>query len=261
MGKILLLKTTYLTSLPHHMRESLCSRPGVLRPLNLRDKSMFLAGFQEMPLNDLPNEILLNIVKFACSSHNINSCFQGSRRLHQVINPYLYLQKVITRDSTALFCGDRPGNKVTVRSLEAGAKVSSHSPAFIGEYSDSVLHLAVNTNLNEKFVRLLLERGADIERIGLYRDTTLSRAVSSFFENEPLSVIQSLLDHGANIEARGNRENTQLHCAIIFEKLAIAQVPIDSGANINTVNSKEIRPARKSLCKEKMLELLLEKGP
>jgi ankyrin repeat protein len=96
-----------------------------------------------------------------------------------------------------------------------------------------VLHLALNTNLNEKVIRLLLERGAAIERIGLYRDTTLLRAASPFFEDEPLPVIRSLVEHGANIEARGNRENTQLHCAIIFEKLAIAQLPIDSGANIN----------------------------
>jgi hypothetical protein len=117
MGKILLLKTTYLPRYLITCGKVSAHGPAYLDPSTFETSPCFLAGFQKMPLSDLPNEILLNIVKFACSSHNISSFCRGSRRLHQVINPYLYLQKVIKRDSTALFCGARPGHKVTVLCL------------------------------------------------------------------------------------------------------------------------------------------------
>ena len=84
----------------------------------------------------------------------------------------------------------------------------------LGEDNDSTtpLHRAARYNENPSVIQMLLDAGADLEARTEWKETPLHWAVE---ENTNLAVIQTLLDAGADLEARDRNENTVLHVVLL----------------------------------------------
>src|SRR3990172_415278 len=81
---------------------------------------------------------------------------------------------------------------------------------------------------NNLLINILLDHGADIEARDNNDFTSLHYAVS----NGHQATVAFLLDHGANIEAQGNRDHTPLHIAAANGHQAIVALLLDRGAAI-----------------------------
>ena len=98
------------------------------------------------------------------------------------------------------------------------------------------LHSAVQYRYNIECVRLSLTRNVtDIEEYDYYGYTALFYAVS---RGDP-DIIILLLDNGANIEARDQREKkTPLMCAVIKGDIDIIRLLIEKGADLEACDKE-----------------------
>lgn len=96
----------------------------------------------------------------------------------------------------------------------------------VGE-SDTALTTAIRYNKLEN-AALLLDRGADINAEGIWRETSLIWAITSGLT----LAVQLLLDRGADIEGKDLNGRTSLFSTIHHHDLAIAILLIERGANI-----------------------------
>ena len=72
------------------------------------------------------------------------------------------------------------------------------------------MHFAAEYNPSADVIRVLVDKGADIEARDEYQYTPLHRAADS---NPSADVIRALVDKGADIDARDYWQNTPLHHA------------------------------------------------
>jgi len=100
------------------------------------------------------------------------------------------------------------------------------------------LHLAARYGADRSVVAVLLERGADIEARGNYDNTPLHTAIAS----DRLDVLVALLENGADIEARDDFGDTPLHNASRASKPAIVEVLLDFGADIEARDNLDNTP-------------------
>jgi ankyrin repeat protein len=99
------------------------------------------------------------------------------------------------------------------------------------------LHIAI-IKKEIKFIKTLIERGADITARGLYQYTPLLQAVDSKWRWYDMEVIKCLLKNGADINARDRDDKTALHHAVeeICPKenqLTLVEYLLQNGADIN----------------------------
>jgi ankyrin repeat protein len=114
-----------------------------------------------MPLLNLGNELLLYIGDNLESEGDINAFSQTNRRLHALLNPFLYRHNVQQSSSSGLLWAAIHGQEATARLfLAEGADTNIHDED--GYY---VLQTAADRG-NEAIVKLLLERGADVNAKG-----------------------------------------------------------------------------------------------
>ncbi|XP_045148616.1 B-cell lymphoma 3 protein [Echinops telfairi] len=102
----------------------------------------------------------------------------------------------------------------------------------------TALHVAVNTECHEA-VLLLLERGADIDAMDIKSGRSpLIHAV----ENNSLSVVQLLLQHGANVNAQMYSGSSALHSASGRGLLPLVRTLVRSGADSGLKNCHNDTP-------------------
>jgi ankyrin repeat protein len=106
-----------------------------------------------------------------------------------------------------------------------------HEPAWTGEtiIGQTPLHLAARRG-HEAAVRILLDRGANIEAQSIWSETPLVLASEHGHE----AVVRILLDRGANIETRSTWLETPLVVAAKHGHEAVVRILLDRGANIET---------------------------
>jgi len=90
------------------------------------------------------------------------------------------------------------------------------------------LWLAAAFGLKE-IIKVLLEKGVEIEPRGVKRATALNIAATQGHT----AVVQVLLEHDANIETKGVHGETALHNAAEYGHEAIVQLLLDKGADID----------------------------
>uniref|UniRef100_A0A250YIE5 B-cell lymphoma 3 protein n=1 Tax=Castor canadensis TaxID=51338 RepID=A0A250YIE5_CASCN len=103
---------------------------------------------------------------------------------------------------------------------------------------ESSLHVAVNSECQES-VLLLLERGADIDAVDIKSGRSpLIHAV----ENNSLSMVQLLLQHGANVNAQMYSGSSALHSASGRGLLPLVRTLVRSGADSGLKNCHNDTP-------------------
>jgi len=143
---------------------------------------------------------------------------------------------------------------ITTLLLDRGARIEDANP----RSCETVLHSAAEHS-HGAMVKLLLERGAQIDAPTSYQQTALMLAATS--GHEP--VVQVLLEHGAAIEAETCQKETPLNLAAICHKPAVMALLLESGADINTKDCHGKAPVNRAVAGEDgtdMMQLLLEHG-
>ena len=165
-----------------------------------------------------------------------------------------YLNRRDGEGMTALLWAARRGHEAIVRLLlEKGANIEVNS-----RFDGTALVQAAGYG-HEAIVRLLLEKGANLEVINYYHGTALVEAVRRGDE----AIVRLLLEKGANIEAKNDDQQPALIVAATRGTKAIVQLLLEKGANIEATDNRFLSTAligaavRGSLA---MVQLLLEKG-
>ena len=163
---------------------------------------------------------------------------------------------------TAVHEAAKSGHEQTVKLLlDQGAEADTQS------YDDNEatpLWLAV-TNSHTAIVRILLDNNASANRpytrrtSGPYQTTLLHHAVCL----KLVSMIPILLDHGADLEARDQDQNTPLLCAARYANEETANLLVDKGADIEARDAEGHTPllcAVHNHAGREIVNLLLDKG-
>ncbi|KAH8982532.1 ankyrin repeat-containing domain protein, partial [Lactarius akahatsu] len=112
-------------------------------------------------------------------------------------------------------------------SLERGADVNARD-----KYQETPFDLA-SFSLKPKLVRILLDRGADFHAMGVWERIPIGRLFESKdYHQDCFDVVQLLLDRGADANIRIGGD-TLLHMASRSMNLKLVQVLLDHGANVD----------------------------
>jgi len=104
--------------------------------------------------------------------------------------------------------------------LNKGAKVNMD----IGHYGGSYIAQAIDDVVSVEMLRLLLDRGADVDRIStLFGSTVLHRSA----ERDRQDMVELLLDRGADVTIKDKYGNTALELAFLPEIKDLIQNHID----------------------------------
>jgi ankyrin repeat protein len=103
---------------------------------------------------------------------------------------------------------------------------------------ETPLHRAIGWDLEETWVRLLVDAGADILASSANDETILSRATTC----GELSTLQFLLERGAIPTTRNKDGDTLLHCPVKGGSAATIGLLLEAGLNIEATNSSGETP-------------------
>jgi len=101
-----------------------------------------------------------------------------------------------------------------------------------GHRSTPLIHAAANGRV--EVVRVLLEGGANVERVNAYQRTALYIAAS----HGHLEVCRLLLDWGAKVDPVDWLKETPLHDAVQRGHLSVAKLLVERGADVRLKNNK-----------------------
>ena len=164
-----------------------------------------------------------------------------------------YLRKRDRYGMTALMWASHCGHEAVVRLLlEKGADINAKDP-----FGGTALKEAADEG-RKTLVRLLLEKGADINAIAGFGEPALITAAGLGLEN----IVWLLLEKGADINAKDRNEITALMLAVIYGEEAVIRLLLEKGADINA-KDKYGETALMNVGGEGyevVIRLLLEKG-
>ncbi len=109
------------------------------------------------------------------------------------------------------------------------------------------------------FLDLFVGLGIDINK----RDSNGNALMHYVDENNnPIKIIQWLLDRGANLNVRDDYEQTPLHLATRYERDEVAKALLDRGANLNVQDDFGFTPLHYAArnCNYEIVKVLLELG-
>jgi ankyrin repeat protein len=137
---------------------------------------------------------------------------------------------------SALYCALKNGHEDVVKTLIlAGADVNLEG------YLGTALHAAAYWHdLGRKIVELLIDTGADVNKLAGKYGTALQAAAAQGYSDEPsaLEAVRILIRAGANVNLVGGEYGTALQAAAYWNRPTIVEELIDAGADVNLVGGK-----------------------
>ena len=157
---------------------------------------------------------------------------------------------------TTLHLAAKYGCVDAVRSLlEAGA-----DPAATNRKGHSVLYFAVSAGQTD-VAKLLLDEGVDAN---FSKNGDAMRVLFKAAEEARTELLQLLIDRGADIEVRDDSGWTALQFAARYSTEPTVRLLVDSGASINAKTNKDLIPLHLACCNLKggvaSVQLLLDRG-
>jgi ankyrin repeat protein len=238
-----------------------------------------------MFLDGLPAEILLYVANILKSESDINAFARVNRRLHNVLNSYLYSHNVQCGGSSALWWAVRHGEKKTAQnSLSEGADIHAtneksyhrETPFYEAVRNRhnlsrwSVTKVVDNKTVNREklypttlqdhdaVILLLIENGADIN----FRSRQGWRALHHAAWSRDEALVRLLIGKGADVEAKDDHGSTVLHMAAFGGSKAVVRLLIEEGLNVNSKDSRgrtALHEAAETANRE-AVQLLIENG-
>ena len=189
-----------------------------------------------MSLLRLANELLLCILKHLELEGDINAFSQTNRRLHNLLNTYLYRHNVQRLGGSGLRWAARYEEEATARKfLEVGADIQKSGQSLhltddeYGHEEDRTPLSWAAENGNEIMVKLLLEKGAEVNvKDTECGQTPLSLAARRGHE----AVAKLLLKKGAEMDIEDDSCRTPLSWAAGNGYEAVVKLLLENGAEI-----------------------------
>ncbi|KAL3443327.1 ankyrin repeat-containing domain protein [Aspergillus insuetus] len=186
-----------------------------------------------MGLLDIPNELVLSVAEFIDSQTDLSHLSQANSQLYHTLENHRYAYNVKHDSCSALFWAAFWGRDRIVRlCLQNGAPVDVQANEKDGRFKECVgatpLNLAASQG-HESTVRLLVEMGADIERLCKKGKTPLRVAAL----NRNQAVISFLLKSGADVNAQDFKGYTPLIAAVGARNEAVVLQLLQNGASAN----------------------------
>ena len=128
--------------------------------------------------------------------------------------------------------------------LKACAKVSAED----GEGKTPIIWAA--SSGRTEVVKILLEAGAEVSPRGRARLAAIYFAKSS-------SILQTLIEGGADIEARDSKRCTPLHIAALYRQFHAVMTLVEGGADGFTRNGQGLKPFDPLMGGEKLLQAVI----
>ncbi len=187
----------------------------------------------------------------------VNKLLQPSEKNHPLVEDFVHSLLVDKYRNTQLFYAVYKGHLEIVKLLlEKGANVNAKD-----KYGDTPL-LRATKQRHLEIVKLLLDKGADVNEKDKYGDTPLLSAV----EIDHLEIVKLLLEKGANVNAKNMNGYTPLMRATENGHLEMVKLLLDRGANVNEKNKNNYETSlhwavwRRWGGDLEIAKLLLEKG-
>ncbi|KAK6332628.1 hypothetical protein TWF730_004288 [Orbilia blumenaviensis] len=138
--------------------------------------------------------------------------------------------------------------------LDNGAEINATSTNIP---PGTALHLATARG-NEEMVRILLNRGADIDTEDKYNRTALQVAIG----NETNNMVEILLNEGADVNAQNKNHGNALQAAAFKGNKELVELLLNKGANVNAQGGEYGNALQAAAFRgnKKTVELLLNKG-
>lgn len=209
-----------------------------------------------MSLLELPNELLLPIAEHL-DSESLSCLLRTSHFFAELLTPLLH--KLATQDKDGvpalLWAAERNHKTLVALLLEMGADINIQNKEDL--ITGTALHKVV-MHRDESIVRLLLDKGANVEEVDQYFKTPLHHATFEGFGE----MVRLLLEKGANAEAKDYRGCTPLQIAIQSGANAIIEMLLDHGADIEARNEGGLTALHQAVNYGSIptVTLLLERG-
>ncbi|KFZ14934.1 hypothetical protein V501_02978 [Pseudogymnoascus sp. VKM F-4519 (FW-2642)] len=145
------------------------------------------------------------------------------------------------------------GDEIIRLLIQRGADVNAQ-----GGYFGNALQAAASLGEQEEIVKLLLEHGADVNAQGGRYHTALLAALDGNSEE----TVELLISQGADINAQGRYGDTALHAAACSSSEKVIRLLLELGANVNGQGGHHGNALQAAACRgrEEIVRLLLEYG-
>ena len=107
---------------------------------------------------------------------------------------------------------------------------------------EGAINLAVEGTFDPQIVRLLIEKGAEVNGKDSLGNTPLLECQHLELHSENLEIIELLIENGADLDVVGHHGETILHKVINNGNLKTAELLLNSGANIEATSSQGNTP-------------------
>jgi hypothetical protein len=185
----------------------------------------------------LPNELFLEVASHLKSFKDLNALVRTSRFFHGMFNTDLYRRAVAVdstvRDDIVGWVLRRCRLASLTLLLDNGLSVN-HTGRFFSRYfyEETMLFTLCRLVDQERSVplaRMLIQRGADIEKKNVYSDTVLLWAI--WHDNYEITAL--LLAHGADLNVMDRWGKTPLHIASSQSDARMINLLVAHGATVD----------------------------
>lgn len=209
-----------------------------------------------MLLLEIPNELLFQIAE-NLDSESLNCLLRTSRFSAKLLTPLLHKLAMQDKYDTPalLWAAERGHRQLVALLLEKGADINIQNRR--DWITGTALHkVAMHQDIS--MVRLLLDKGANIEAVDQHKKTPLHHAVIEGFEE----MVRLLLGKGANVKVQDYRGSTPLQIAIAKGANPIIVLLLDSGAEMEARNEAGMTALHQAVSYGSIstVRLLLDRG-